>query len=153
MARVAAVTSNTVINSTTFGNALITDYVSQTDTSAQSIASALTLSGAVTLAKSLLRTNIVEKTGAYTATLNDDIIQGDTNGGAFSITLPAAATATGKVYTFIRTGAGVNALTIDGNGAETIDGAATNNTMDAQYDSLTIICDGTEWFIIARKIA
>ena len=99
------------------------------------------------------RTNIISKTGAYTATLTDDVIKGDTNGGAFSITLPAVATATGKIYTFIRTGAGVNALTIDGNGAETIDGAATNATMDAQYDSLTIWCDGTEWFIIARKIA
>jgi len=145
MARVSAVTTNTVISST-WGNALRNDYVSQTDATAQNI-----LSLKITVSYS--RTNIVEKTGAYTATLTDDIIKGDTNLGAFTITLPLAATATGKIYTFIRTGAGVNALTIDGAGAETIDGAANNATMDAQYDSLTIICDGTEWFIIARKIA
>jgi len=141
MARVAAVVTKTLIDSTVFGNALITDYVSQTDPASQTI---LCLS----------RTNIIEKTAAYTATLTDDVIKGDTAAvGAFSITLPLAATATGKIYTFIRTGAGINALTIDGSGAETIDGAATNATMDAQYDSLTILCDGTEWFIIARKIA
>lgn len=109
--------------------------------------------GNVSIDQGYDRTNIISKTGAYTAALTDDVIQGDTNGGAFTITLPAVATATGKIYTFIRTGAGVNALTIDGNAAETIDGAATNATMDAQYDSLTIWCDGTEWFIIARKIA
>lgn len=147
MGRVSAVTTETKIDSTTFGNALITDYVSQTDTSSQSIASNLTL------ANGMHRTDILSKSGAYTATITDDIIKGDTSGGAFTITLPAVATATGKILTFIRTGAGVNALTIDGNGAETIDGAATNATMDAQYDSLTILCDGTEWFIIARKIA
>lgn len=96
---------------------------------------------------------IVEKDANYTATIYDRVIKGDTSGGAFTITLPAASTATGLVLTFIRTGAGVNALTIDGNGAETIDGAATNAEMDAQYDSITIICDGTEWFIIAHKIA
>lgn len=99
------------------------------------------------------RTNVISKTGAYTAALTDDVIEGDTSGGAFSITLPAVATATGKIFTFIRTGAGVNALTIDGNGAETIDGNATDARMDAQYDSVTIYCNGTEWFIIAEKIA
>lgn len=140
MARVSAVTSKSVISSTLFGNALITDYVSQTDPAAQPI---LCLS----------RTNIISKSGAYTATLTDDIIKGDTELGAFTITLPAAATALGKIYTFIRTGAGANALTIDGAGSEKIDGAETNNTMDAEFDSLTIISDGTEWFIIARKIA
>ena len=146
MGRVAAVVTQTPIESAR-ENALRADYVSQTDIAAQDIPSLI-------ITQSLSRTNIIEKTTAYTATLTDDIIKGDTNAvGAFSITLPAAATATGKIYTFIRTGIGAAALTIDGAGAETIDGAATNATMDAQYDSLTILCDGTAWFIIARKIA
>lgn len=109
--------------------------------------------GNLSIEQGYTRTNVIEKNGAYTATLADDVIKGDTSGGAFSITLPAAATATGKIYTFIRTGAGGNALTIDGDGVETIDGNATDARMDAEYDSLTIYCDGSEWFIIAEKIA
>ena len=146
MARVAVVSSNTLISSAR-ENSLQADYVSQTDTTSQSGASNLTL------ANGMHRTDILSKSGAYTALITDDIIKGDTNAAGFTILLPAAATATGKILTFIRTGAGINALTIDGSGAETIDGAATNATMDAQYDSLTILCDGIEWFIIARKIA
>jgi len=134
-------------------NLLRNDYVSQTDTSSQTIGSNLTLSGDITLTAGYKRTGIISKTSMYIPTVTDDVIKGDTSGGAFTIYLPAVASATGKIYTFIRTGAGGNALTLDGYFAETIDGAATNATMDAQYDSLTILCDGTEWFIIARKIA
>ncbi len=152
MGRVAVVAYDDVVDED-WGTALRNDYVSKTDTSAQSIASQLTTSGNLKIASGMWRTDILSKDAAYTATINDDIIKGDTSAGGFTITLPAVATATGKVLTFIRIGAGANALTIDGNAAETIDGAATNATMDAQYDSLTIVCDGTEWFIIARKIA
>lgn len=96
--------------------------------------------------------NVVTKTGAYTALVTDHIILADTSGGAFTITLPKVADAAGLILVFIRTGAGANALTIDGDGAETINGAATNADMDAQYDMLTLYCDGTEWFIIGRYI-
>lgn len=101
-----------------------------------------------------VRGNHTSVSSAYTALLTDDVILGDTSGGAFTITLPKVADApTGKIYTFIRDGSGTNALTIDGDGSETIDGAATHATMDAQYDSITIINTGTEWIVIASKIA
>jgi len=96
--------------------------------------------------------NVVTKSANYTALVTDHIILADTSGGAFKITLPAVANATGLILTFIRTGAGANLLTIDGNAAETINGAANNTDMDAQYDMLTLYCDGTEWFIIGRYI-
>lgn len=152
MARVKTVSYADLIDPD-WGTALRNDYISKTDATAQSIISALTLNGRSTIAVGYHRTNIIEKSGAYTATLDDDVIKGDTSGAPFTITLPAVATASGKILTFIRTGAGANALTIDGNAAETIDGAATNATMDAKYDSLTILCTGSEWVIIARKIA
>ena len=75
-------------------------------------------------------------------------------GGAYSITLPAAATVgAGGWLTFVKTDAAANAITLDGNAAETIDGAATYAAMDAQYDAVTIMCDGDEWFIVSRDIA
>lgn len=43
MARVSSVTTGTTISSTTFGNALITDYLSQTDTTEQNLASNLNI--------------------------------------------------------------------------------------------------------------
>ena len=52
-----------------------------------------------------------------------------------------------KGYQIKKIDASGNAVTIDGNGAETIDGAATQ-TLGAQYDSMTVFCDGTGWHII-----
>lgn len=95
--------------------------------------------------------NIVAKTTTYTATTADDVVTGDTSGGAFSITLPPAADVKGKQMTFVYTDSGfANALTIDGNAAETINGSATT-TLDTQYETLRIVSDGTNWVIIDRK--
>jgi hypothetical protein len=38
-------------------------------------------------------------------------------------------------------------VTVDGNGAETTDGATTI-TLSSKYDSLTVSCDGTDWHIV-----
>ena len=72
---------------------------------------------------------------------------------ASNLNLPAAATAgAGAWCSFVKTGAS-GALTIEPDGAETIDGAANNAEMDAAYDTITIVCDGTGWYITATKIA
>ena len=70
-----------------------------------------------------------------------------------TLTLPAAATATGIEYTIKKTTAAASAITVDGNASETIDGATTHTTMDAQYDTITIVCDGSNWHIVDQKIA
>jgi hypothetical protein len=40
-----------------------------------------------------------------------------------------------------------NAVTIDGNGSETIDGSATQ-VIVTQNVCLTVVSDGTEWWIV-----
>lgn len=70
----------------------------------------------------------------------------DASGGARTITLPAAALHTHRIYNIKKIDVSVNAVTIDGNAAETIDGAATQ-TLAVQWDSYTIQSNGTEWFI------
>lgn len=65
--------------------------------------------------------------------------------GTFTVTLPAAANNTGRVYNVKNIGVGT--VTVDGNGAETIDGAATY-PLSTQYQTVTIQCDGTAWFIL-----
>lgn len=93
---------------------------------------------------------IVSKTTTYTATQEDDIILCSASGGAWTLTLPAAAASKGKVYRIIKTDSSANAVTVDGNGAETIDGATTT-ALNAQYNSLTITCDGSAWYSIGRE--
>lgn len=95
----------------------------------------------------------VSATATLTAEDLGKTILGDTQGGAFTITLPAAADCTGKGFTFVRAGTGVNALTLDGAGSETIDGSATYAAMDAANDSVTIVSNGTGWIITATKLA
>jgi len=66
------------------------------------------------------------------------------------VNLPAAATAgAGKMYVFKdETGnAATNNITIDPNGAELIDGAASY-VMAVNRESITVICTGTGWQII-----
>ena len=70
-----------------------------------------------------------------------------------TLALLAAATAgAGAWCTFIKSGAS-GVLTVDPSGSETIDGATTNAEMDANNDSLTILCDGTAWVIVGKKIS
>jgi hypothetical protein len=87
------------------------------------------------------------KTGAYTATSSDDLIPCSASGGAFTVTLPAAASNTGMVVTIKKTDSSSNAVTVDANGAETIDGATTV-ALSSQYEAITLACDGTGWHVI-----
>lgn len=68
-----------------------------------------------------------------------------------TLTLPTIATAgVGKMYVVkdeSGTASGGNPITIDGNGAETIDGAA-NFPLVTAYQSVTLLCNGTEWSVI-----
>jgi hypothetical protein len=87
----------------------------------------------------------VTKTGAYTATNDDYVI--DCTSGTFTVTLPASSGRTGRILIIKNSGAGT--ITVDGNGAETIDGATTYS-LSVQYATVQIMSDGTNWKIIAK---
>ena len=70
-----------------------------------------------------------------------------TGAGNITITLPVAANTVGKVYAIKKIDVGAGNVIVDGDGGETIDGAATQ-TIVAQWDVLMIFCDGVAWFII-----
>jgi hypothetical protein len=63
------------------------------------------------------------------------------------INLPTAASARYRVYTIKKVDASVNTVTVDGSGAETIDGVATV-VLTSQWESVTVQSDGTAWFRI-----
>lgn len=91
---------------------------------------------------------VVTKTSTYTATLNDNVILGN---GTFTVTLPTASSATGKVLKF-RNIAASNVLTVHGNSSELIDGFAAI-VLNKKFDYLAIVSDGTGWHITESRMA
>lgn len=91
-----------------------------------------------------IATPYAAKTAAYTLTATDSVIAADATGGAFTLTLPTAVGITGREYKIMRTNSGANAVTIDGNGAETINGAATYS-LSAQWQGVTLVSTGAAW--------
>jgi carbonic anhydrase/acetyltransferase-like protein (isoleucine patch superfamily) len=84
----------------------------------------------------------VAKTTAYTVTLNDYTVFAN---GTFNVTLPAAATATGRVFHVKNINTGV--ITVKGNASELID--ATNTfPLTTQNQSVTVQSDGTRFWVI-----
>ena len=103
-----------------------------------------------------IKHKVTTKASAANVTINTSDLGGIikvTGTTAGNLNLPAVATAgAGAWCSFVKTGAS-GALTIEPNGSETIDGAANNNEMDAAHDSITIVCDGSAWYIVAKKIS
>jgi hypothetical protein len=108
------------------------------------VAFRITDQGAISLGMSVATAS---KTAAYTITGSDSTVLCDATAGAFSVTLPAASGAIGRVFTVKKTDASVNAVTIDANGSETIDGELTIPLL-YQSESVTVQSNGTTWFVL-----
>ncbi len=78
----------------------------------------------------------------YTALLTDYLINCTAN--TFTVNLPTAVGYTGLSYVVKNSGAGT--ITVDPNSTETIDGSST--VALSQYDSITVVSDGSNWIII-----
>lgn len=81
------------------------------------------------------------------ADATDLIIGVNSTLGAYTVTLPTALTGKLIIVKDVGGNALANNITVDTPGAETIDGAA-NQTIGANYGTLRIYCDGTNWFLI-----
>lgn len=86
-----------------------------------------------------------------TASHRGRVIVADTQTGSpvgdTTIALPAAATAGDGFTLAVVKVSSSDTVTIDGNGAETINGSATLDLTD-QYDSRILVCDGSEWYTL-----
>lgn len=95
---------------------------------------------------------VLTKTGDYTVTTADEgkTIAADATSAAFTITLPAASTAGDGFDIFIvKSDSSTNAVTLDGDGSETINGSTTY-TLSNQYDAVHLQSDSSEWFVLAQ---
>jgi hypothetical protein len=90
---------------------------------------------------------LLSRTANYTIIPTDYTISCNSTGGTFTVTLPAAATNSGKVFYIRKTDASANRVILDGNASETIDGALTYN-ITVQNETITVQSDGTNWLMI-----
>lgn len=93
-----------------------------------------------------LELDYIAKTGTYTITANDYLI--DCTANTFTVTLPTAVAINGRTYVIKNSGSGV--ITLEGDGTETIDGALTQTLV--QYDSLVVVSNGTNWIISSDSV-
>lgn len=90
------------------------------------------------------------KTDNYSAG-NEMVILVDASDSAITITLPSASTNQSKVYYIKKTDSSINSVIIEGNDTlETIDGEE-EISLTLQYQYVTVICDGSNWYIIGGE--
>jgi hypothetical protein len=70
---------------------------------------------------------------------------------SYTLYLPTAVGNIGLRYFFIKTDDNSNLITVDANGAETINGALTYAELNYQYAHVTIISDNLNWHIIEES--
>ena len=96
---------------------------------------------------------IATKTADATLSLAEHTVLANAASGAITLALPTAASAynsttgVGQIYTIKKIDSSANTVTVDGNGSETIDGAATQ-VLAAQWAVVRIQSNGSAWYII-----
>jgi hypothetical protein len=92
------------------------------------------------------------KSANFTADTEDHVYYDvDASGGAITATLPAAASNAGLVIAIEKSDSSANAVTVDANGAELIDGATTQ-IIGKQHEVMILICDGTGWSRLVKNV-
>ena len=123
------------IGAATFGTGITTPYFSASSGTTINVGNGY---GAI---------RTVTSTPASALDFGDETILCDATGGVITIALKAVVNMAGKVYRIKKIDASGNAITINPNSAELIDGAATY-ALAAQWDSAVIQCDGAAWYVV-----
>lgn len=99
------------------------------------------------LASGEMSSNVLQASASVAIGPGIGTVLADATGGAITITLPLAVNSADRQISVKKTDASGNAVTLDGNGAETIDGAA-GYALPAQNNFVTVLCDGINWQVI-----
>lgn len=92
--------------------------------------------------------NVASKTGAYTLTTSDAIVLANATSAAFTVTLPSTASVpTGRRFAIKKVDSSANAVSVNTTSSQTIDGGTTYS-LSTQWQSLSVVSDGTNWVII-----
>lgn len=91
---------------------------------------------------------VVAVTADYTALDQDLVVLANATSGVITVTLPTAKGREGRRIIVKKTDASGNAVTIDANGSETIDGATTV-PLSSQYATREMVSDLTNWHVVS----
>ena len=91
--------------------------------------------------------NISIETGSSITPGSSPVLLCDASSNSVTVNLPSASDSINTVYYVKKIDSSGNTVTIDGNSNETIDGSLTQ-VISVQYDSLTVVSDGSNWHII-----
>jgi hypothetical protein len=90
--------------------------------------------------------SVAVKTSAYIITPADEVILANASGGSFAVTLPTAV-GSARAFSVKKTDASASTVTVNTTLGQTIDGGTTA-VLRVQYESITVVSDGANWFII-----
>lgn len=94
----------------------------------------------------------VTTTTTLNAANNGQLIKADATAGAFTVTLlPAATAGNGYEVTVKKIDSSSNAVTLDADGSETIDGG-TDISLPNQFDVVKVRSDGTAWQVLTQPL-
>jgi hypothetical protein len=152
VAETATVTVSTyesgVGNGTLFATTMLSDTISESTAAAGVTADGVLCKDSgieVTYLKTAIRTT--ETAATVTATSADYTIPCDATSNAITVDLPAAAGVSGLILVIKKVDVSANDVTINPNGAETIDGSGTA-VISTQWEAVTIQSNGTNWIIL-----
>jgi hypothetical protein len=90
------------------------------------------------------------KTSSYSINSTDDVILADTSSGSIILTLPDASSVDGKIYNLKKIAA-LNSMFVKSISSQTLDGVdidAAPLDITLQYEVVTIVASGGDWFIL-----
>jgi hypothetical protein len=87
------------------------------------------------------------KSATYDVASGDSVIEMDASGGARTVRLPGAQFHPGRVIYIKKTDSSANAVTVDAQVSEEIDGALTVDLL-LQYECVQLVCNGTSWSVV-----
>ena len=93
------------------------------------------------------RVTALSKTANYTVTAAEEMILCSASGGAFTVTIPAASSHTGRVIRVKKTDSSTNQVTVARTGSNTLEGA-TSFGLRSQYAEVMLASDGSNWHVI-----
>lgn len=109
--------------------------------------------GIVTTFTPTVKSRVNSVSSANYTVLDDDgyeTIAVSTGATTRTVTLPTASANTGRKLTITKTDSGAGYITVDGEGAETVNGLTTVSVI-FQYDFIEVLCTGSEWLIINQQ--
>jgi hypothetical protein len=83
--------------------------------------------------------------------LFDQFVTLNATSAAFTLTLPDATKCSGTKITFVKTDSSSNVPTLQGASSQNIGAANTYTGLTAQYKSVTIAPNGTQWYVTASN--